>query len=155
MEWMSVSSVEELKKLGKFREVSNSIKNDVKDTGIKISGRGWNDLWKSIEQFKDSISKFCPKQQPKAKKIEIVKQTNEETIYFNSQASEYIFYLIELDGEIRMKKLGITNAHFKNKRLAKKWREDISKAIHPDVCQHPYATQAMSKLNDLYSQMES
>ena len=154
MEWMNVSSVEELKKMGKFREVSSLIKNDVKDTGIKISGRGWNDLWKSIEQFKDCIDKFCPKQKHEAEQIEIVEQTTEATIYFNSKASEYIFYLIELDGDIRMKKLGITNVHFKNKRLAKKWREQISKAIHPDVCQHPYATQAMSKLNELYNQME-
>lgn len=39
MRWINVSSVEELKSLGKFREISKEIKEDVGAT-IKITGRG-------------------------------------------------------------------------------------------------------------------
>ena len=73
--------------------------------------------------------------------------------YFNSQASEYIFYLTELDGEQRLKKLGVSATHFSSKKAAKTWHNQISKVIHPDVCSHQKAAIAMAKLNDLYQQM--
>ncbi len=50
---MNVSSTEELKKLGKFKEVREKIKQDIDaDKMIKISGRSWNDLYQSIQKFK-------------------------------------------------------------------------------------------------------
>ena len=162
MEWIKVSSIEELKKLGKFREVSNGIKEDVAGTGIKVTGRGWNDLWKSIQNFKDLLSKFCPESKVEVQENDVkygieqqcgLKVNSQDAIYFSSQAAEYIFYLVELDGEVRMDKLGITSSCFSNKRSAKTWREKISKVIHPDICHHLYASDAMSKLNELYAHM--
>ena len=59
MDWMNVSSTEELKKLGKFKEVREKIKQDIDaDKMIKISGRSWNDLYQSIQKFKGIISKL-------------------------------------------------------------------------------------------------
>lgn len=158
MEWINVSSIEELKKLGKFREVSNGIKEDVAGTGIKVTGRGWNDLWKSIQNFKDLLSKFCLESKVEVQESDAryqggLKTNGEDIVYFSSQAAEYIFYLVELDGEVRMEKLGITSSCFSNKRSAKNWREKISKVIHPDICHHLYASDAMSKLNELYAHM--
>lgn len=162
MEWINVSSIEELKKLGKFREVSNGIKEDMAGTGIKVTGRGWNDLWKSIQNFKDLLSKFCHESKVEVQEMGAkqggnqqrrLKINSQDTIYFSSQAAEYIFYLVELDGEIRMEKLGITSSCFTNKRSAKNWREKISKVIHPDICHHLHANDAMSKLNELYAHM--
>lgn len=161
MEWINVSSIEELKKLGKFREVSNGIKEDVAGTGIKVTGRGWNDLWKSIQNFKDLL-RFCPESKvevqasetkPKIDQQRELKVNSQDAIYFTSQAAEYIFYLVELDGEVRVEKLGITSSCFSNKRSAKNWREKISRVIHPDICHHLYASDAMSKLNELYAHM--
>ena len=68
-------------------------------------------------------------------------------------SNEYIFYLTELDGEIRMKKLGITKSLFNNKNEAKVWRDKILKEIHPDINNHPKSTLAMAKLNEMYNSM--
>lgn len=75
------------------------------------------------------------------------------TSYFSSEACEYLFYLLELDGEVRMTKLGITRTLFMKKEAAKKWYRQIAKLIHPDHCTHPNATRGMDVLNDLYTQM--
>ena len=32
-------------------------------------------------------------------------------------------------------------------------RDKISKVIHPDLCHHQKASEAMAQLNDLYNQM--
>lgn len=73
--------------------------------------------------------------------------------FFTSKANEYIFYLTELDGDIRMKKLGITKIHFTSKKKSKEWRDKISKEIHPDINHHPKSQDAMAKLNFIYSSM--
>ena len=66
---------------------------------------------------------------------------------------EYIFYLLELEGELRMQKLGINKSHFTNKKKAKQWRDKISKEIHPDKSDHKKAEEAMAKLNSIYEAM--
>lgn len=50
MRWINVKDVNELKSLGKFIDVKREIKQDVGDN-IKITGRGWNDLYKNITKF--------------------------------------------------------------------------------------------------------
>ena len=75
--------------------------------------------------------------------------------YFISKASEYIFYLVELDGKERMEKLKVTRKHYSNKKVAKEWRDNIAKEIHPDVCKIKDAEKAIAKLNQLYAGMIS
>ena len=125
--WRNVNSVKELKTLGSFKEVKECIRLDTKQ---KITARGWDDLFKKIKEI------TTPSEQ-----------------YFISPSIEYIFYLVELDGEIRMNKLNITSKLFKDKKEAKSWRDKISKLIHPDVCTHAKSSEAMMKLNELYQQM--
>lgn len=156
---MNVSSTEELKKLGKFKEVREKIKQDIDaDKMIKISGRSWNDLYQSIQKFKGIISKLQGQESllvnhPK----ETIPSDNQQILnakgYFTRQDCEYIFYLVELDGKLRMDKLGITPTLFSSQKAAKKWRDKISKAIHPDHCSHEKANEAMAQLNALYHQM--
>lgn len=142
MRWIEVTSIEELKSLGSFKEVKEEIKKDVGEN-IKLTGRSWNDVYNNIENFRNLINS-----------INKVRQTNQiNKDYFTSKANEYIFYLIELDGELRMKKLEITKTHFSNKKTAKTWRDKISKQIHPDINSHPKAHLAMSKLNEMYASM--
>lgn len=140
MRWINVKNVDELKTLGKFAEVKQEIKKDVGDN-IKITGRGWKDLYKNINKFSNLIQEIynCD-----------MKTSNE---YFTSKSNEYIFYLTELDGEVRMKKLGITKSLFNNKNEAKAWRDKILKEIHPDINNHPKSTLAMAKLNEMYNSM--
>ena len=145
MRWIDVKNLDELKSLGKFMSVKKEISNDVGEN-IKITGRSWKDLFNNIIKFKEVVQKI---------NISNINTSNNEDTnkYFTSKANEYIFYLTELDGEIRMKKLGITKSHFSNKNKAKKWRDTISKEIHPDINNHPKSNIAMSKLNDMYSSM--
>lgn len=142
MKWIDVESVKDLKTLGSFKEVKEEIKKDVGEN-VKLTGRSWNDVYNNIVNFRNLVNLINKSRQ--------ATQTNEE--YFVSKANEYIFYLTELDGELRMKKLGITKTHFSNKKRAKTWRDKISKQIHPDVNNHPKSHLAMSKLNEMYASM--
>lgn len=150
MRWINVKDVNELKSLGKFTEVKREIKQDVGDN-IKITGRGWNDLYKNITKFSNLVQQIYNSDLRDSN--EEIKSSNNSSQYFTSTANEYIFYLTELDGEIRMKKLGITKSLFTNKNAAKAWRDKISKEIHPDINNHPKSTLAMAKLNDMYNSM--
>ena len=54
MRWINVKDVNELKSLGKFIDLKREIKQDVGDN-IKITGRGWNDLYKNITKFSNLV----------------------------------------------------------------------------------------------------
>lgn len=159
LDWLHVKDLDELKKLGNFKEVRAEIKKFGGKT-IHVSGRSWKELLVSIEDFQKAIQQLnlseCKNLVDEAMvspSSENTNQTVSESGYFTAKASEYIFYLTELDGEARMNKLGITATHFSSKRKAKTWRDHISKVIHPDVCKHVHASDAMAQLNDLYNQM--
>ncbi|MEG0856747.1 MAG: hypothetical protein RSG52_09720 [Terrisporobacter sp.] len=149
MKWINVKNVDELKALGKFTEVKDEIKKDLGEN-FKLTGRGWDDLFNKILNFSHLIDQINNSNKEPLNKLDNNINTS---AFFTSQASEYIFYLTELDGELRMKKLGITKSHFTNKNKAKTWRDKISKEIHPDINNHPKSSLAMSKLNDMYSSM--
>lgn len=73
--------------------------------------------------------------------------------YFKTEAAKIIFYLVELDGEERMKRLNITRNHYYSKELARAWMSSIQRIVHPDVCDHPYAAKATHNLIELYKSM--
>lgn len=74
-------------------------------------------------------------------------------MYFKSEADRIIYALLKLDGEQRLKELGVDRSHTKDLQKAKKWRNDLAKIIHPDICNHPEAAEASGKLTKLYEQM--
>lgn len=156
MEWVNVSCIDELKALGNFREVSKLVKSEAGEVG-KISGRGWQTLYDSIVAFRTTINKFnkneCKDKIENDTKAEFKDKDVNDEFYFTSKAMEYIFYLLELDGEIRMKKLEVTKSHFSSKKNAREWMKNISKEIHPDKCKNSKAVDAMAKLNNMYSSM--
>ncbi len=144
MNWYNVNSLEELKSIGKLTQVRKIIKEQLGEN-IKVSGRSWQNLYDNIIEFRSVINSLDTSIPEKPKK-------NSES-YFTSQSNEYIFYLTELDGQIRMKKLGVTQKLFTNEKSAKNWRDKISKQIHPDICHHPKSEDAMSRLNQMYASM--
>lgn len=159
LDWLKVKSSEELKQLGKFNDIRAEIKNFGGKT-IHVSGRSWEELFEAIKAFQEVLQKLGLSECKDIVNQVMISPSSENTDptvndrgYFTTQASEYIFYLTELDGESRMSKLGITASHFSNKKKAKTWRDQISKVIHPDVCKHVDASDAMAQLNDLYNQM--
>ena len=69
--------------------------------------------------------------------------------YFTSKGSMYEFFLLELSGEQRAKKLGITKTHYFDNVLATKWYEKIDKEIKSKEAKEQL--QAMyGKMIDLY-----
>lgn len=77
----------------------------------------------------------------------------EEDKYFISKQHRYVFALVELDGEIRAKIIGITKELYHDKGKAKIWRDALVKQIHPDVCSVDGAEIAVAKINELYARM--
>jgi hypothetical protein len=73
--------------------------------------------------------------------------------YFKSKEDEYIFYLVELDGELQQEKLKIDLSLYKDKEKAKEWRDSIITVIHPDVSKHSNVNDATAKLNEIYKRM--
>ena len=68
MEWLNISSVEELKKLGKMRQVMQRIKDDIEKlfhnkksvdknivTMISIKSNSWAGLYQKILAFRKSL----------------------------------------------------------------------------------------------------
>lgn len=85
-----------------------------------------------------------------SKKDEIIEENDK---YFKSKVHRIVFALVELETESRAQILNITNELYHDKKKAKKWRDNLSKMIHPDICKIDGAVEAMSVLNELYEGM--
>lgn len=72
-------------------------------------------------------------------------------MYFKSKTAEYIFYLLELDGEARASKLNITASHYRRKNKARIWRENMMEILNEG--DHEYKAAAIKKLNEIYKDM--
>lgn len=140
MEWLKVKSIEELKTLGKFKDVCHEVKQDCKGM-INIKARSWEDMYKSIEEFKELVS------------VMDINTDKNRNLYFNSLEAEYIFYLVELDGDERADKLNITKRCYTNKKIAKTWRDKIANIIQADKSSHDKSMEALAQLNKLYNDM--
>lgn len=136
--WYEVNSIEELKALGNFNEVKALIKSDLGDS-IKLKSSGWKELFDSIVMLRNFIDE--------------VKKSSNKDLYFNSEVSEIIYYLLNLEGKSRLDKLKITQKYFLNREIAKEWKMNMAKKLHPDICKHEKATEAMSEVNKLYKEM--
>jgi len=73
--------------------------------------------------------------------------------YFKSIEAKMIFSLIYLDGPIRAELLQIKEELYESRKKAKGWYSRAVKKIHPDHCNHPLASEATAKLNDIYKRM--
>lgn len=75
-----------------------------------------------------------------------------DDLYFKSEASEFIFILVKLDGDVRLKFLGVNKTHFRNKEIAIEWYNNILNILHTEST-HPLYNYAMIELNELYKAM--
>ena len=135
---LDVTCLQDLKKYGSFKEVKAQLEALLHLP--KIVAKGWAELYAVIEK------------QPKAKEEPVV-VASYESLYFKDEVCEIIFYLLGLEGEVRLKKLGITNRHYKDKEQANEWKMQLIKKIHPDQSKHPMAEEATKELNKLYGSM--
>ena len=79
--------------------------------------------------------------------------SEDNTTFFISEDSKYIFFLTQIEGTSQREALKITRKLYSNADEAKKWRNDILQYIHPDRSNHPLAKQACQKLEELYGDM--
>jgi hypothetical protein len=86
-------------------------------------------------------------------KQQLIAAQNTESDYFVSPTAEIVYSIVKLDGEQRLKALGVNGSHFKDATKAKKWRNDLAAKVHPDKCIHPQATIAMDEITALYKNM--
>lgn len=139
---LSAKSEEELKSMGSLKQLRLELQNIVGDD-IKLKTDTWKHLYNSIMAV-NSLAKKCLGESCIQKGGDL---------YFKSEAEKYIFFLLELEGEVRQRKLKINKMHYLNPQVAEKWRNAIAKIIHPDSCKHIKAEQAMAELNKLYQEM--
>ena len=151
MEWFNVKSLEDLKKLGKFREVGAKVKSDCNGI-VNIKLGSWKNLYNSIVNLRDLFNTLQGENISSLNNTDTTYNESDE-VYFTSKSAEYIFYLLELDGKDRLDKLQINRKFYSNKKLAKSWRDKIAKEIHPDICKLPGSKEAIAKLNQLYEGM--
>jgi hypothetical protein len=146
MQWFNTQSVSDLKKLGSFKKIKAEVQEYLSDS-IQIKGRGWNDLFAIILKLQN-IS-----QVNSSKNIEDKSFSSDP--YFKSEASRYIYALVELSGESQLKEIGLDRIHFRDKVKAKELRNKIAHEIHPDICNHSEAENAMNKLTKLFKEVVS
>lgn len=85
--------------------------------------------------------------------LQIIQQLFNKNEFFISQEEEYIFYLTQLDGEVRQQKLKALPPLYANKKAATLWRNKIIQIIHPDKSRHPFVNKASQQLELMYKEM--
>lgn len=143
-EILNAHSIEELKKLGSLNQVRRTVNDGF---GFKVAGdgRGWKGYFSRIEKLREIAALVKTESSPTF-------SANGE-LFFKSKADKYLFALSELDGQHRMKLLGISQELYFDKNKARFWRNEIATLIHPDNNSHPQAAHAYSKLTELYHSM--
>ncbi|MBX9138341.1 MULTISPECIES: hypothetical protein [unclassified Clostridium] len=162
MKWYEASSIEELKQIGNLKVVKMEINKDIKRiTGrsklegfIKMGSSSWKGQYEKILSLKKIINNFNGSDINGYNRKEYLGQANDINFnYFKSEADKYIFCLLELSGEERMRQLKIYKSLYVNKEAAREWYMNIAKSIHPDICSCEKSVEAMAELTSIYNKM--
>lgn len=132
---MQARSVEDLKGLGRFREVKTRLQDQL-GPRLRVRARSWVELFEATRAIADAARRTPPAE-----------------AYFVDPSAEAIFSLLHLDGDPQFRRLGITVQHFGRRPLARAWRDRIARLVHPDRCAHPQASRAMAEVTAIYSAM--
>ncbi|MBE9235558.1 hypothetical protein IQ227_05770 [Anabaena aphanizomenioides LEGE 00250] len=144
MRWLKVKTLEELQTLGSFKEVRQDVQNSLGNT-LGLKAKSWQNLWESIQAIQNLISEQLG-QQNQENTTTNISILDEDSLYFKSEASRIIYALVELDQKYRLKELRVNQSHYQDADKARQWRNELAKIIHPDICKHPKAALATSKL---------
>ena len=127
-----IQSIDELKQLGTVEEIKKVLNKII--TPLQIKASSYKELFDSLKILQE-------------KHIDFINSP------FKSKQDEYLFYLTQLEGGQRNKLLGLTDKHYEDKQLAKKWYKQISNYVHPDKI-HSYKdgkNKAFNILTNIYN----
>lgn len=110
-EILNAESIEALKKIGSVTDMLTVLNAAFKP--FVLVTEGYDDIFNAVK----AIQATWPGQGSEP---------------FISRESEIIFYLTKTDGKLRKKFLGVTDAHYRDRKLAKKWYRGIAQIIHAD-----------------------
>ena len=110
-ELRNIQSIDELEKLDSEEDIKFFLERIV--IPLKINVSSYQEIYETLK---------------------ILQQKHVDFIdgFFKSKQDEYLFYLTKLEGKQRNQLLGLTDEHYENKKLAKKWYKEISTYVHPD-----------------------
>ena len=68
---------------------------------------------------------------------------------FKSRQAEFVYYFTQLEGKQRNKAIGITDEHYEDTTIAKKWYKEMSQLVHPDKGGDATAFNVLRKLYEV------
>ncbi|MEO0604275.1 MAG: hypothetical protein AAF211_22760 [Myxococcota bacterium] len=128
-------SIDDLKQLGAFREVKALFQARL-GPGVRVRVRSWQGLLDAVRHAVRGCARSAA-----------------SDAIFVSPAARAIFGLLELDGDAQFRLLGISVRHFRDRTLARTWRDGLARLVHPDRCEHPDAARAMGEVSEIYQAM--
>ncbi|QYR61833.1 hypothetical protein [Fusobacterium polymorphum] len=138
-ELRSISTIEELEKIGSVENIVKEIENVIKPLSIRKEKKmEYEELFKIIKLLQDKWKDF------------------EKDDYFKNERSKYLFCLTEVDGEKRNKYIGLTDNLYHDPELAKEWYRKISKILNPNANPNDKViAEAFNNLKKLYDVIKS
>ena len=127
-ELKNIQSIDELKKFGSEEDIKKILEKIV--FPLKINACSYQEIYETLKMLQQ-------------KHVDFIEG------FFKSKQDEYIFYLTKLDGKQRNQLLGLTDEHYENKELAKKWYKEISNYVHPDKNGDENAFHILKNLYDI------
>jgi hypothetical protein len=153
--WSDISSEDELQNLrnllGNLDEIKKIFSDD---SGIKVSAHSYKQLYEFINNCKKYFGEKIQKlnQDDRIAEIEVIPPDgihHKDSYFFASEQHRLTYALIRLDKRQRLEMLGITDEHYEDPALIKKWFRDLSKYVHPDHNKLPDANLAWQKLEQI------
>jgi len=123
-----INTVEDLKSLGSIEDLKKYLNRVV--TPLKVEASSYNELFDIVHTLKEKWGDFMPGP-------------------FVSEQAEYIYYLTKLEGKQRNDALGITDDHYTDKEVAKKWFRKLSKLVHADKGGNDIAWRVLNELHNV------
>lgn len=106
-------NIDELKKIASIDEISEEIKKEISPLSLNVNS--YEELYLVVEKLRLSWNAF-----------------QAEGDYFKNENLKYIFALTKMEGQQRNKLINLTDNLYDDEIVARKWRKEIMKKIHPD-----------------------
>lgn len=128
----NVKSVDDLKKLGSVDDIIQKINKEI--SPLSVSAVSYDELFDYVVCLQKNWLSF-------------------QQGYFLGKRQEYIYYLLEHDGEKREKLLGISNEIYEDSKKARRWYKKIAQIIRADLADCDGAKNAFQKLQEIYKDL--